>query len=195
MFSVGDDAQNGYTFNNTHNEEHTMLHMILVKTPVYVWAILAFLVYRGMLASRTRELTLRSACIMPIVLTALSAQGVFGSFGLNAGAVLCWLAGLLLSAWLAARSLGAAQVAPVPGTNRLQYRGSWMPMLLMLLIFVAKYVINVMLAIDAAWAQNAMFVIVVSLACGGMSGALVGKMLKSIQIYQQSHSTAGLQSA
>ena len=48
-----------------------MLQQIFSHTPLYVWAILGFLVYRGVLASRTREVTLRKLFIVPLVWRAL----------------------------------------------------------------------------------------------------------------------------
>ena len=39
---------------------------------MYVWAILAFLVYRGVAASRTRTASLRSLFIIPAVMTVLA---------------------------------------------------------------------------------------------------------------------------
>ena len=35
------------------------MQQLFSHTPLYVWAILAFLVYRGVLASRVREVSLR----------------------------------------------------------------------------------------------------------------------------------------
>lgn len=165
-----------------------MLQMILAKTPVYVWAILAFLLYRGVLASRARQLTLKSAGIMPLVMTALSAQSVFGVFGLNLLTALCWGGALAAVALLSARN--GSGVVRVPGTDLLEFRGSWLPLMYMMLIFVAKYAINVMLAVNPALAGTPVFAAVVSIVLGAFSGVFAGNMLKALQAFRSAETAA-----
>ena len=41
------------------------MQQIILRTPLWVWVLLAFLVYRGMLASVNRETSLKKAFIIP----------------------------------------------------------------------------------------------------------------------------------
>jgi hypothetical protein len=56
---------------------------LLSHTPLYVWAILAFLVYRGTAAMRDREVEFRKLCIIPLVMLGLSLQDMSAKFGLD----------------------------------------------------------------------------------------------------------------
>ena len=53
-----------------------MLAQIILNTPVWVWALLMFLIYRGILASADREISLKKTFIIPVVMLALSVQGI-----------------------------------------------------------------------------------------------------------------------
>jgi hypothetical protein len=84
-----------------------MLQQILSHTPVYVWVILAVLVWRGSAALRDREMTMRSLFIVPIIMLALSLQDVVMKFGANAAPLGVWAlaaAGTALLVWKFGRS-------------------------------------------------------------------------------------------
>ena len=132
-----------------------MLQHIFSHTPLYVWAILGFLVYRGVLASRAREVTLRKLCIIPLVMLALSLSGVYGSFGLAGSAPFAWGAGALAGAALAWTLADARKIVAIPQRGSVQSPGSWLPLILMMSIFCMKYAVAVTLAIAPACARVA----------------------------------------
>jgi hypothetical protein len=45
-------------------------------TPIYVWALLAFLLYRGYLASKDREMSLFKVALIPLVMLGLALAGI-----------------------------------------------------------------------------------------------------------------------
>jgi len=106
-----------------------MLQQIFSHTPLYVWAILGFLVYRGVLASRAREVTLRKLCIIPLVMLALSLSGVYGSFGLAGIAPFAWGAGALAGAALAWTLVDPGKITAIPERGSVQRPGSWVPLI------------------------------------------------------------------
>ena len=69
-----------------------MLIQILTRTPLYVWAILAFLVYRGMAAMRDRDVEVRKLVMIPAVMLVLSLQDISTKFGLGGWALAAWAA-------------------------------------------------------------------------------------------------------
>ena len=68
-----------------------MLIQILSHTPAYVWAILAFLVYRGVAAMREREVAPRQLTVIPIVMLLLSLQDIVARFGVGLLPLLTWV--------------------------------------------------------------------------------------------------------
>src|SRR5471030_571889 len=80
----------------TQKSETIMLQHIISHTPLYVWALLAVLMYRAYLASMDRETTLRNLCIIPGVMLVLSLQSIVGKFGGSDSAVVAWGAGAIV---------------------------------------------------------------------------------------------------
>ena len=161
-----------------------MLQHIFSHTPLYVWAILGFLVYRGVLASRAREVSLRKLCIIPLVMLALSLSGVQGSFGLTGVAPFAWTAGALAGAALAWTLADTRKIVAIPERASVQRPGSWLPLILMMSIFCMKYAVAVTLAIAPAYAHAPGFMVPVCLAYGCFSGIFLGGLLRTMAVYR-----------
>lgn len=172
-----------------------MLQQIFSHTPLYVWAILGFLVYRGVLASRAREVTLRKLCIIPLVMLALSLSGVHGSFGFDGVAPFAWAIGALAGAGLAWRLTDTRKIVAITERASVQRPGSWVPLILMMSIFCMKYAVAVTLAIAPAYAHATGFILPVCLAYGCFSGIFLGGLLRTVAAYRQAHMTSGPQGA
>ena len=160
------------------------MQQLFSHTPLYVWAILGFLVYRGVLASRAREVTLRKLCIIPLVMLALSLSGVHGSFGFDGLAPYAWAAGALAGGALAWGLSNPRKMTAHPERGTLQLAGSWLPLSLMLSIFCMKYAVAVSLAIHPAYAHATGFVLTVCLLYGVFSGIFLGGLLRTLAVYQ-----------
>lgn len=162
-----------------------MLQQIVIRTPVWVWPLLAFLIYRGFIASLDREVAFRKTFIIPLVMLALSIQGIVSGFSASPYAAPVWLAFLAVGsmlAWLGSDPAGM-QVHPQRRTIRL--RGSWVPMVLMMSIFLTKYVVGVMVAMHPDLRQNAAFVATICALYGIFNGIFTGKLLRIVAVYRQ----------
>nr|WP_307742759.1 DUF6622 family protein [Massilia varians] len=156
-----------------------MLQQILIKTPVYVWAILAFLVYRGVLAAREREMTLTRMAIVPVVMLVLALHAIAAQFGMASVAMPAWLLGAAVLT-LQRLAFGRSCVLAVAGAGRVRLRGSWAPLALMLTVFSIKYVLAVVLAILPGMAGQAVFVATVCFLLGLCNGYFLGQLARDI---------------
>jgi len=163
-----------------------MLFQILAHTPVYVWGILAFLIYRGVLASREREMSVGRMLVIPILMLALSLQAIAMQFGVASGAMLAWAISAALAA-LSCRASGVdrASAGVMPGTLRI--RGSWTPLVLMLTIFAVKYALAVALAIQPGLAGNALFAAAACGLLGLCNGCLLGRLAGDLAAARRPH--------
>lgn len=138
-----------------------MLRQILQKTPIWVWALLAGLIALGYGQTNDRVVGLQRTMLMPIAMVALSIFGTVSALGASLS---------VLGIWFAA----AAQVAslimsrPAPASTRFdsatkQYAipGSWLPMLIILAIFLTKYAVGVSLSMRPSLAHDDVFPIVI----------------------------------
>ncbi|HWX01276.1 DUF6622 family protein [Collimonas sp.] len=160
-----------------------MFAQIISHTPLWVWALLAFLVYRGVLASVDRELTLRKLAIIPLVMLALSWQGVSTVFGILPLPMLCWLLAAAIAATLNWRLFRKERVTVYPERGVVFQRGSWLPLMLMMGIFLTKYTVGVTLSMHPALAQDTTFTVVVCTLYGVFNGMFLGRLLRIVNLY------------
>lgn len=152
-----------------------MLQHILVKTPVHVWAILAILVYRGIIAARERDITVKRMLVIPLLMLALALQSIAMQFGLACAGMAAWVAGtalMVLQRWAFGRS--GVKAGAMPGSLRI--RGSWTPLAVMMAIFLVKYALAVALAIRPGMAENAVFAAAVCGLLGLGNGWFLGQL-------------------
>lgn len=156
-----------------------MLIQIVSHTPIHVWAILAFLVYRGMAASRDREVELRKLCIIPVVMLVLSLQDISAKFGLDGIPLAAWIAGVAL-ALAPVLLFGADRIAAGEQAGTVRVRGSWMPLALMMAVFFTKYTASVLLAVFPQAHQNALAAGAVCALFGLFNGVFLGRLARDL---------------
>jgi hypothetical protein len=153
-----------------------MLIQILTHTPYYVWAILAFLVYRGVIAMRNRDVEVRKLVMIPAVMLVLSLQDMSAKFGLGGLALAAWAlgaAGMALAAGLAGSERIAASAVP----GHVRVRGSRLPLVLMMAVFFTKYVASVTLAVAPQLRHDTLFACAVCGLFGVFNGWFIGRLV------------------
>ncbi|MDM5177936.1 hypothetical protein PO883_12115 [Massilia sp. DJPM01] len=162
-----------------------MLIQILTHTPFYVWAILALLVYRGVVAMRDREMAVGKLFIIPVIMLALSLQDIVAKFGTAFLPLSAWASGaamMLLLVWKfssAGVSAGAA-----PGSVRVH--GSWVPLAMMLAIFCTRYATAVTLVVQPQASHHALFSTVVCFMFGVFNGYFLGGLARKLTSWKGS---------
>ena len=159
-----------------------MLQQIIAHTPLYVWALLAFLMYRGYLAASEREVSLRNLFVIPAVMLYLSVSGMQQYFGNGTPVWACWLAGATAGAALAWRMSGGP-IAVNRAEGTVVQRGSWVPLALMMGIFATRYTIAVLLSIHPAVAQDGAVVVATCAIYGLFNGIFVGRLARQLSAW------------
>jgi hypothetical protein len=160
-----------------------MLNQVTSHTPAYVWAILAFLVLRGVIAMRTREIAIRKLFIIPVVMLVLSLQDIGAKFGYGDVALTVWalaLAATVASMW----QWSAARVAPAATPGRVIVRGSMFPLALMMAIFATKYTASIVVAVQPHLRQDLPFTVIVCALFGVFNGYFLGRLARDVRAYQ-----------
>lgn len=161
-----------------------MLIQIFRNTPPWVWAILGLLIVLGIQASRDRERPYRFLFILPLALLGLSVQSMVTQFGVHAAGAASWLCGAAIAAFAGARLFRPEQIAVDPQRGMIFQRGSWMPMLMMMGVFLTKYAVGVSLALHPAMLQQTSFVLGVCLVFGIFSGWFAGRLWRIAKLYR-----------
>jgi len=155
----------------------SMLLQIFQHTPLWVWGLLAGLVFLGWGQTRDRDMSLTRITALPAVMLALSFTGVISGFSHSTLAIVCWLAGAGLTISIGGRLMHPRGAFWSAERGLLHVPGSWLPMVLILALFAIKYTVGVSLAMHPALAHEPLFAGGFSLAYGLFSGLFAAKGL------------------
>jgi len=153
---------------------------VLQKTPTWVWGLLAGLLALGGSQLVARSASLTRVAVMPVAMALFSAYGLvsaFGSSGQVLGALSAWLAAaavvatLTLALWPAAPT-GTRYLA---ASRSFQLPGSPLPLLLILGIFLTKYLVGIELAMQPALAHDATFDLQIAALYGVFNGLFIAR--------------------
>lgn len=133
------------------------------------------LIVLGLSMRVTRRRQLRSAMTMPLLFFALSLASVTNAFGLLSWAAWTWIAGVTLAMWVSVRMELWDNIAWSPREKLIILPGSWIPLILMMSIFVIKFSVGFILAVRPMLASNPLFAMAVSLVYGSLSGIFLAR--------------------
>ena len=147
---------------------------ILKGTPAWVWALLAFLIWRGLVQARDHVVTKSRLMVQPVSMTLLSLWGASSAFGPHPWVLASWLLGLGLGFALNHAIGMPRRVRQLPG-NAFALDGSWTPMALLMAIFAMRYIVAVALAINPGFAASVAFAATASVVYGLPAGILLSR--------------------
>lgn len=149
---------------------------VLRNTPYWVWGLLAALMVLGLSQARDRTASLARVSLTPLAMTIFSVSGTFSALRATphqAVTIAVWLLAAALAFALVARGRADAQYDPA---RRLyQLPGSVVPLLLIVGIFLTKYVIGVDLTMAPQLVQDTVYVSCVSVLYGAFTGIFIGR--------------------
>ena len=156
---------------------------IVRHTPPWVGGLLLALTALGLSATRARRLSLPRLLAPPVAMTALALWGVQSAFSGHGAA--------LLALWAACAggvvAAGARRAAPAGARYDAAQRafalpGSWLPLALMLGVFLTKYAVGVQLALAPELARSSGFALGVTALYGALSGLFVVRTWRLLRL-------------
>ncbi|MGC7559318.1 DUF6622 family protein [Pasteurella sp. PK-2025] len=148
---------------------------MLKNTPVWVWFVLACLFYLGSKQTKTRQIKLYKLALVPLIFLPFVIISVMQSHH-------PWIAGLALSVGLGVGIfLGGIIWQDEPlilkqGQDWIQ-RGSYLPLILYLVIFLFRYVVGVAQHTQNTITKTEFFHFIIGLPTGVGIGVLVAMLL------------------
>jgi hypothetical protein len=158
-----------------------MIGPVLKGTPAWVWGLLAGLLVLGLTQVRDRQASLMRLMLTPVVMTALAIWGAVSAFGNSP------LFGDVMLVWMFGVAVMVAAITPMPAPRGATYDaasrtftlpGSWLPMLLILGVFLTKYAVGVDLAMQPGLARDGQYTLIVGAIYGVFSGIFTGRALR-----------------
>jgi uncharacterized membrane protein len=152
------------------------LEAIVRRTPSWAWLLLLALVVLGLMQMRERTQGLLRVSITPVAMVAFSLWAAVSAFGRSpvvTEALWLWMLGAAATAVLFAFAESSARYDA--GTRTFRIPGSWVPLVLFIGIFLARYLVSVRLAIHPDLLLDTSFVLPVATLYGAFSGLFLGR--------------------
>ncbi len=152
-----------------------MLNLILTHTPIWVWALLVALLWLGYSQTFSRTASLKRITVMPLAMIGLSLFGTVSVFGSDPKILLAWLVAGILMFSLVLRKTNFAASKYDAEKRLFSLSGSWIPLVLIIGIFVTKYVVGFMTAMQPALVHDFNFALFFVALYGAFSGVFLGR--------------------
>lgn len=179
-------------------QQPRMLLTIVLHTPTWVWMLLAALIWLGASQMFARRAGLRRVLLMPIAMAVFSAWGMGSAFGAvpQIGEILAvWLVAACLvaalSLWLHGRAPAGTRYEA--SSQQFHLPGSAWPMVLIVGIFLVKWVVGVELALQPPLTHDSQFALQIALVYGAFNGvfaARTGRLLRLAKAGTHAHPIA-----
>lgn len=152
-----------------------MLASILSHTPTWVRVVFAGLVVLGFRQARPRMVSRRRLIVLPLAVAGSSLYGVALASGYSRLALAAWLLAMAV-AFLLMR-LAPPRGIPAGAGDSVRVPGSWVPMAVIVGLFVSRYAYRVMLAIHPEVQHAAGFMALFSFVFGLLGGLLLSRSI------------------
>lgn len=152
-----------------------MLYQILANTPRWVWVLLLALLWLGLSQAVSRTASLKRITVLPLAMTGLSLYGTVTAFGADPQVLLVWLGAGSLAMTAVLRQALPGSTRYDPATQRFTLPGSWLPLSLMMGIFMTKYLVGAVSAMQPALVHDAAFSLSLSALYGAFSGVFLAR--------------------
>ncbi len=145
-----------------------MIIEIISRTPIWVFVLFIFLVVLGYSQTKDRIINVKRTFILPICMLILSLYSIYSSYGISFLSLSVWMLASLLCLCFCIKLSFTPQIKLI--NNTIKVSGSWLPFILIMIIFSIKYTIGVLTAQNHPIIHNIQFIFFVSLVLGIFNG-------------------------
>ena len=149
---------------------------IIRGTPLWVWGLLALVLYLGYTSTRDRTIDARRALILPLAMFGMSLSFMLGG-AVPAEVLAPWGVALALGAAGGAGLGLASGAAPGEKPMTIDLKGEWLSLALIIAMFSSRYVFAVMIAMTPGLASDLSFLITRAAVVGLLGGLFLGRGL------------------
>lgn len=159
-----------------------MILQIITHTPLYVWFLLAYLIWGGWKARKTSIVPWKALLIMPLLLFAFSVYINISRYGHLSSICLSALS-MSLGIWLGSLTLRKTNLRFDKRHHLIEIEGSYSPLLLSISIFALRYFLGAAYGLHPDLAANNSLLLVECLATV-VSGMFTGRLIGYWQRYK-----------
>lgn len=148
------------------------------------WVVVTFFIYTayGLAQFRARQVRAFRLVIQPSLIVLLTLASVLTGTLDHSLCLLTWLLGMVLAAIVGNSNKTSRGLRYSYQTKLIYIPGSWVPLLLMMLIYATLFMVNDISGEQHMQMNVALFSILVGLVYGLISGVFVARMLSAWQV-------------
>jgi hypothetical protein len=159
----------------------TFAYRILTHTPLWVFALLAYLVWQGIKAMQPRTTPIWRALIVPVVFIVWGMSRIGFGHQDSAWPLVAWIAAALVLMPLGVLTPRPFELDHV--TGQIIRPGSAFALIRNLIVFVLQYAVGVITAIDAS--DRALAIIIGRAISGATAGYFIGSTIALLIAYRR----------
>ena len=155
-----------------------MFIQIITHTPIWVWAVFVLLLWLGFKQSLPSTPGIKRITLIPLAMLGLSLYGLVSVFGLTGTLLTAWVCPAVLAAFITVQQPAIQYTKYNPWTQRFELPGSWVPLVLMMGIFITKYGVGITAVMRPDALHSAIFSYSICALYGVCSGVFAGRALR-----------------
>lgn len=156
---------------------YIIIKQTIIHTPWWVFLLLAYLIYIGIKARKTSVVSIYRLAILPVVFLIMSIESMVSHFKIETLSVSTWLISIIVGSIIGALLVCKMKVRVDRDNKLLELPGSWVTLILILIIFAAKYYCGYALNKDPGAIINTRTEVLVLALSGACTGTFVGRII------------------
>lgn len=150
----------------------------IIRTPVWVWALLAYLLWRGIKARRPARTTLAKLAVVPLIFAVWGITDLVRLYSATAESLGLWLGGGIVGGAIGWRLLARSRIRADRAAGLIERDADFTLLPLLLVTFAIRYAFGAMAAISPDLLQQTGFRLTDLLLSGMFVGIFVGKFAR-----------------
>jgi predicted small secreted protein len=149
---------------------------ILKNTPWWVYVLLVYLIIMGLKATRARTIPMWKLFILPLIFTTMSVHTLMASFTINAFSLVTWIGAISIGVFFGWLQMQRIKLEINREKHEVTLGGSWITLVLVLLIFATKYYFGYQMGMDPTLEYQTHFEFIVLAVSGIITGFFIGRV-------------------
>ncbi len=155
---------------------------IIIHTPWWVYLLFAYLIFIGIKASKSRVTPFLKLLIAPIIFSWMSIDTLVGDVGSSSYANSIWAIAILIGVFFGWLQLRLLKIQTDRKRLLIKMPGSWITLILILIIFFSKYYFGYSSAVQPSLLENTGYVFIMLAISGVCTGLFIGRVIRLVQL-------------
>ena len=156
---------------------------IILNTPIYIWPLLAYILFVGIKALKTRQVPLSKLVIVPVLFAVWSSYSLFARYGMDSSIASSWSLKMGLGIFLGYLTMNKISLKFDKEKKLVELPGTLHSLIAPLLLFSVRYSLGVLYTLHPDWQGHSTLLAFEGIATV-ISASFVGRLLNILKRYR-----------